>query len=116
MFQVTGVKYMLMAEDMDRAVGFYAKTIGLTIRLATPHWSELTAGDAVVALHSGGTGDRVDTGLGFVVDDIAGAVEAVVAGGGSVVREPHAPGGEGILLADVVDTEGNGFMLSQPLG
>jgi predicted enzyme related to lactoylglutathione lyase len=114
MFRVTGVKYILMVEDMNRAVEFYSKTFGLSIGYQSPDWSELTWDDAVVALHSGGSGQRVDTGLSFQVDDIDAAVAAVTAAGGTVVRKPHAPEGEGILLADLVDPEGNGFMLSQP--
>ena len=115
MFNVTGVKYVLMVQSMDRAVEFYSKTFGLPIGYQSPDWSELLCRDAVVALHSGGTGQRVDTGLSFVVDDIEAAVAAVAAAGGTVVNPPKAPGGEGILLADLVDPEGNGFMLSQPI-
>ena len=115
MFRVTGVKYMLMVEDMNRAMEFYSKTFGLPIGYQSPHWSELTAGDAVVALHSGGSGQRVATGLSFQVDDIDAAVAAVRTGGGTVVNEPYAPQGEGIRLADLVDPEGNGFMVSQPV-
>jgi hypothetical protein len=114
MFKVTGVKYLLMVEDMNRAVEFYSKVFGLPIGYQSDHWSELHAGDAVVALHSGGSGQRADAGLSFAVDDIEAAVAAVSAAGGTVVRPPHAPEGEGILLADLVDPEGNGFMLSQP--
>lgn len=113
-FQITCVKFMLTVEDMSRAVEFYSKALGLTIRYSSSHWSELASGDAVVALHSGGSGERVDTGLSFEVDDIEAAVAAVVATGGAVVQAPYAPEGEGILLADLVDPEGNGFMLSQP--
>ncbi len=57
----------------------------------------------------------MDTGLSLVVDDIEAAVAAVRAGGGTVTSGPTAPGGEGILLADLVDSEGNGFMVSQPV-
>ncbi len=115
MFRVTCVKFMLMAEQMSRAVEFYSKLFGLAIRYQSEHWSELACGDAVVALHSGGSGERVDTGLSFEVNDIEAAVAAVTASGGTVIQAPHALEGEGILLADLVDTEGNGFMLSQPV-
>ncbi|MGH8972332.1 MAG: VOC family protein [Acidimicrobiia bacterium] len=115
MFNVTALKYILMVQDMNRALEFYSKVFNLSIGFQSPDWSELVHGDAVVALHSGGTGQRVDTGLSFQVDDIDTAVAAVQAAGGTVVRGPTAPGDEGILLADLVDTEGNGFMLSQPI-
>lgn len=116
MFRVTCVKFMLMTQDMSRAVEFYSKVFGLAIRYQSPDWTELAAGDAVVALHGGGTGERVDTGLSFQVDDIEAAVAAVAAAGGTVVQAPHDPGGEGILLADLVDLDGNGFMVSQSIG
>ncbi|MGH9041713.1 MAG: VOC family protein [Acidimicrobiia bacterium] len=116
MFQVKCVKYLLMVQDMNRAIEFYSKVFGLSIRFQSSDWTELTAGDAVVALHGGGSGERVDTGLSFQVDDIEAAFAAATAAGAAVVQPPHDPGGEGIRLADLVDPEGNGFMLSQAIG
>ena len=40
-------------------------------------------------------------------------LEAVVIGGGKILLPPQDRPGEPIILAEVVDTEGNGFMLSQ---
>lgn len=114
-FELRGFKFLISAEKMDRAVGFYRDTIGLEIKTQTPYWSELFSGNAnaTVALHGGGNGSFAETGLSFTVSDITLACEAVVRGGGSVRSQPEDRGDEGILLAMVTDTENNGFMLSQ---
>ena len=112
-FRVCGTKFLISAQDMDRAVRFYRDTIGLTVKVTSPYWSELSFGTAVVALHAGGNGEFQPTGLSFTVDNIDLACEAVIEGGGSVRKSPEDRGDEGIFLADLVDTEGNGFMMSQ---
>ncbi len=112
---INRIYFMLMAQDMDRAVGFYRDAFGLQPRLITPDWSELGFGDAVVALHGGGSGEPTDTGLGFDTDDVEAACAAVVAAGGSVVGPPVARQGEGIILAMVRDTEGNRLSIAQPV-
>lgn len=110
---VTKSYFMVMAADMERAVRFYREAFGLKVRSTSPSWSELAFGDAVVALHGGGTAEPRDTGLGFEVDDIEGACRTVAAHGGLVVRAPEVRPGEGIKLATVADTEGNRLFLSQ---
>ena len=114
--KISSVKFILWAEDMDRAVAFWRDVIGLEARLVTPHWSELAHGDAVVALHGGGDGTYHSTGLGFQIEDIEAACREVVAGGGTVRSQPVDRPREGIRLADLVDPEGNGFQLSQAIG
>ena len=37
--------------DMDRAVSFYRDTLGLTLKFASPGWSEFATGDTSLALH-----------------------------------------------------------------
>ncbi len=110
------VKFMLMAQDMDRAVAFYRDVIGLSVRFASPHWSELTHGDAVVALHGGGTGEFVETGLSLEVEDADAACEEVAAGGGVVRNPAEQRANEPIRLARVTDPEGNGFAITQYVG
>ncbi len=107
------VNFMLMAQDMDRAVAFWCDTVGLGKRFASPWWSELTHGDTTVALHGGGDGTFRKTGLGVQVTDVASACAEVVAGGGAVRKPPESRPNEGLTLAEVTDTEGNGFGLSQ---
>ena len=110
---VQKVVFMLMAHQMDRAIAFYRDVIGLKLRLHEGDWAELGHDDAVVALHGGGNGEYRSTGLAFTVADIAAACEEVSRGGGRIIQEPEERAGEGIVLARLVDPEGNGFGLSQ---
>ena len=111
--RIKSVKCMLMAQDMDRAVTFWRDVVGLAQKLHTPWWSELAWGDAIVALHGGGTGEGHASGLGLQVDDLDAACREVAAGGGRVLSGPVDRPEEGIRIADLVDPEGNMFALSQ---
>ena len=110
--QIRSVKFILWVQDMDRAVAFWRDGIGLEPALVTPYWSELKWKDATIALHDGGTGDYRATGLGIEVEDVDAACAEVAAAGGQIRKHPVDRSGEGIRLADLVDTEGNGFQLS----
>jgi predicted enzyme related to lactoylglutathione lyase len=114
--RIEKIKFMLMAQDMDRAVAFYRDVIGLEPGYVSPHWSELRFGDAIVALHGGGSGHFHETGLSFQVEDLDAAVAEVTAGGGTIRNPPESRPGEPIRLVELTDPEGNGFMLSQYLG
>jgi len=114
--QISKTYFMLMVSDMDRAVAFYRDTIGLPLAFQSPDWSELPCGSAaVVALHGGGTGESVSTGLGFETDDLDSACASVEAGGGAVSVPAVERPAEGIRLAECSDTEGNRFSLAQPV-
>ncbi len=54
--------------------------------------------------------------MSFQVNDIEAACKDVVEGGGRVLSGPSDRPGEPIRLADLADTEGNRFMLSQYVG
>ena len=98
---------MLMVQDMERALRFYADGLGGTVTLRTPYWSELTVAGATIALHPGGAeGDR-DTGLGFEVDDLYAALETATSLGGRTTDPPRERRSEGIRIAQLADTEGN---------
>jgi predicted enzyme related to lactoylglutathione lyase len=112
--EITEAMVMLMAEDMDRAVAFWRDAVGLEVRMTSPQWSELLAGATVIALHGGGGSSSIAQ-LGLRVADIDAACADIVAGGGAVRSGPEQRPDEGIRLADVVDTEGNAFMLSAAL-
>jgi predicted enzyme related to lactoylglutathione lyase len=106
---------MLMAQDMNRALAFYRDVFGLAVKESSPWWSELACGDAIVALHHGGDGSRHPTGLSLQVDDIEEAARRAQAAGATLVHGPEARAGEGIKLADLIDPEGNTFMMSQQI-
>lgn len=112
-FSLVGTKFMLSAQDMERAIAFYRDVIGLDVKETSPWWSELTCGTAIIALHGGGDGEFRRTGLSFTVNDIDAACKAVALGGGRVRSGPEDRGDEGIYLAELTDPEGNGFMMSQ---
>lgn len=108
-----GMKYVLMVADMERATAFYRDTFGLTVGIASPYWTEVSIGDATIGLHAGGDGTFTRTGLSIQVDDIHGAVAAIVEHGGTIRMEPQDREGEPIFLAEATDPEGNGFAVSQ---
>ena len=110
---VQKVYFMLMVQNMDRAIAFYSNTMGLEVKLHSRNWSELGNDHAVLALHTRGDGDYHLTGLGFAVTDITGGCKDVNAGGGKIINPPEERTGEGIILAQVADSEGNGISLSQ---
>ncbi len=111
--KVISAKFVIMVADMARALRFYRDALGLAPAYESPHWCELSVGGAVIALHGGGgEGARTRTGITLQVDDLAAATEAVRRAGGGVAGEPRERRSEGIVLADVVDTEGNAFTLT----
>ena len=110
---VTSVVYMLIAQDMERAVAFWTGSLGLARRHGDENWTELEVAGSTVALHGGHDGSRNATGLSLIVDDIEAAAAGVAETGGQVLQEPRDRPGEPIILANVVDTEGNEFSLTQ---
>ena len=108
---VKSVLYMLWVEDMDRALAFYKNVMGLNVKSEHSKWSELTHGDAVIALHGGGKGVFQKTGLNFEVKNLDEACNDVKSGGGSIVNPPMKIEEEPLARAEVVDTEGNAFSL-----
>ena len=110
---VQKVYFMVMVQDTDRAVAFYNEVMGLELKLHSRTSSELGNDHAVVALHAGDNGEYRITGLDFTVADLAAACEDVSAGCGRIINPPEERTGEGIILARVADSEGNGFSLTQ---
>jgi lactoylglutathione lyase len=111
--KITKTYFMLFATQMDRTVGFYRDALGLQVRMQSPYWSELTWGDATIALHGreeSGVGET-ETMLGFEVDDLEAACKAVEGAGGRVVEPPVDRPDEGIQLARAADPDGNVFTL-----
>jgi catechol 2,3-dioxygenase-like lactoylglutathione lyase family enzyme len=91
--------------DMDKAVAFYRDTLGLTLKFATPFWSEFDTGPVTLALHP--ASERNPAGgvqLGFTTPDLPG----VYAGREAVGLDFAAPPVDehGTLLARILDCEG----------
>lgn len=113
---VEKIKYMILAQDMKRAINFYTKTMGLKVAFETEMWTELTFGDSIVALHGGGSGKPNRTGLSFQVSDIQKACDVAKAAGATLLKGPENREGEPIILADLRDPDGNEIMFSQYKG
>lgn len=113
--KIQAIKYLLMAQDMDRAVAFYRDVIGLTERFSSDDWSELAFGDAIVALHGGGVGAVNPTGLSIQVEDVDQACAAIAAAGAKILTQPVERSGEPIKLGEFQDLEGNQVMITQYL-
>lgn len=110
---ISKITRVIGVSDMDRAVAFYSG-LGLTVEDQNPFWANLTCGDGNLALqaHRPEPG-IVHTMLIFTIDDLESAIAEVESAGGSCrerVDNPHAP----VVLAHVLDTEGNVIQLAQP--
>ena len=105
-----------MAQDMERDAAFYTGVIRLAVKFTSPQWTELQFGDSIVALHGDGSYEFHKTELSFQVSELETACKDVQTGGGKILSGPSDHPGEPIPLADLVDTEGNGFMLTQHVG
>jgi catechol 2,3-dioxygenase-like lactoylglutathione lyase family enzyme len=105
------IKYVA---DMDRAVAFYRDTLGLTLRFASPGWSEFDTGEVTLALHLAGEGHPAGSAeLGFTTDELRAAYD----GRGELglnFSDPPRPL-HGVLLANLIDCEGAEVSLSGPL-
>ena len=51
--KVQAVKYLIMAQDIERGIAFYKNVIGLVVNSKSEIWTELGFGDAIIALHGG---------------------------------------------------------------
>ncbi len=96
------IKYVA---DMDAAVAFHRDKLGLTLKFASPFWSEFATGETTLALHAADAehpAGRVQ--LGFNSDDLAAFYEARDANGLSFTAPP-APR-FGATIARFLDSEG----------
>jgi predicted enzyme related to lactoylglutathione lyase len=97
--------------DMDRAVTFYRDTLGLTLKFASPEWSEFATGSTTLALHPASERNPAGTThLGLHSDDIVGVHRALTEVGVRFTRQPTPE--HGVTLAEFVDSEGARVSLS----
>ena len=110
------VKFMLMAADMNRAVGFYRSALGFEEIFVSEFWSELRVGDAILAFHGGHDGTVNPTGLSLQFEDVFEAAARITAVGGKILDAPVQREGEPILLGRFRDPEGNEGFITQYVG
>ncbi len=111
---VDKLKYLIWAQDMARAVGFYQRVFDAAVVRQSEVMAELVIAGSTLGIHSGGEGKRTWTGLSFQVDDLFGACKLLQASGGTLLREPQDTAEEPAHLAMCVDPEGNEIMLTIP--
>jgi lactoylglutathione lyase len=111
--KVERVKYMIWAVDLKRAVRFYRNVFGAEVVRESDVICEVNVCGTTIGIHGGGEGGRAWTGLSFQVPDVLEGAREVVAGGGSLSREPQPEGNEPPHLAMCVDPEGNEIMLTR---
>ena len=98
-------------DDMHRAVSFYRDTLGLTLKFASPGWTEFATGDTTLALHPASAQNPAgSTRLGFVSEAID-ALHRELAGKGVAFTRAPTPE-HGVKLAEFVDSEGARCSLS----
>jgi predicted enzyme related to lactoylglutathione lyase len=91
--------------DMNRAVAFYRDTLGLTLKSASPGWSEFATGETTLALHPASAENPAgSTHLGFGTPDVQAFHQALTAAGVRFTRAPEPL--HGVTLAEFVDSEG----------
>jgi catechol 2,3-dioxygenase-like lactoylglutathione lyase family enzyme len=91
--------------DMDRAVAFYRDTLGLSLKFASPGWTEFATGDTTLALHPASPENPAGTThLGFGTPDVHGFHRSTAAAGVRFTKIPEPL--HGVTLAEFVDSEG----------
>ena len=97
--------------DMDRAVTFHRDVLGLTLRFASPFWSEFDTGDVTLALHPANAENPAGgVQLGFAVDDVSKLYAERAKNGLDFTSAPHSEAGS--LLARIRNAEGVDISLS----
>lgn len=114
--RVSKISRVIGVEDMNRALTFY-QSLGLAIEDSNPHWANLTCGDGNLALQAYRPPEPklVHTMVILTVDDLEAAISTAETAGGELESRhdnPHAP----VVLAHVIDTEGNIVQFAQVRG
>src|SRR5262245_31194626 len=107
--------------DMRRALAFYRDALGLPVISESSGWSMLSCGDALIGLHiiEPGVSEGLarHAGLNLQVENLESAIADINRAGGKLltVREAELPRVP-VRLAEVQDSEGNGFEIRQYVG
>ena len=106
------LKYAIkFVADMDKAVAFYRDTFDLTVKFASPFWSEFDTGEVTLALHP--ASEKNPAGgveLGFSTDNLAELYAQRAQNGLDFSEAPRLE--HGTLLSQILDSEGAGVSLS----
>lgn len=98
--------------DMKRACAFYEKALGAEVAYATAQWTSIRIAGVRVGLALDAAHVPGRTGLHFAVRDLAAACVDIERAGGRVIAA-EVTVAPGVVLADVEDSEGNGFALTR---
>ncbi len=84
---------MLMVKDIPATVKFYEEGLGLEVKVSTPGWAELKAGETTIALHGADENGQTATApiLSFHVENVYESIEKLKSLGADLegrVREP----------------------------
>jgi predicted enzyme related to lactoylglutathione lyase len=110
---VEKLKYLIWAQDMDRAVAFYRDVFDGVVVRRSEVMADVEIAGSIVGIHGGGEGKRTWTGMSFQVADLFAACDALRAAGGTVLRPPEDTPEEPAHLAMCADPEGNEIMLTR---
>ena len=110
---VERVKYVIWANDMDRALNFYETVFNGEIIKRSEVISEVVVAGVSIGIHGGGEGNVTWTGMTFQIADVVQGASEVKAAGGTLTKEPIEEDGEPPHLAMCRDPEGNEFMLTR---
>jgi predicted enzyme related to lactoylglutathione lyase len=107
---VTETFFAVPVADMVRAISFYRRAFGAELLYETPLWTSIRIAGVRIGLVSIADHRGRRTGLHFAVADLYGARRAVADAGGNADAPPQQPA-PGVIVADVVDSEGNTLTL-----
>src|SRR5260370_37004229 len=111
---------IVFISDMQRSVRFFRDGLGLPLKFTSPGWTEFNTGATTIALHTTG-GDGLprqslppagDAHIGFMVDDIQSAYEALKAHGASFSLPPQKQKSAAVLSV-LHDPNGFGITIQQ---
>ncbi len=108
--KITEAFFSVQVGDMKRAVAFYTGALGATASFESEVWSSLHIAGVRIGLFLNPHEPR-RIGLHFLVEDLDAAKAEVEQAGGQVLETVEAA--PGVVLCEVLDTEGNAFTLRQ---
>ncbi|MCS1410570.1 MAG: hypothetical protein M2R45_03765 [Verrucomicrobia subdivision 3 bacterium] len=111
--QVEKLKYIIWAQDLNRAINFYATVFDAEIERQSEVMAELSVAGTLIGIHGGGEGKRTWTGMSFQIKDLFEGCRVLKDSGGIVIRPPEDTPEEPAHRAMCVDSEGNEIMLTK---